>query len=170
MLHLQVTFCTEKQLPSNQHWQAPAESSTYIPLAARHASFVFASYIPTPSAAFAPPLNTASGISIQRLQSHQNQNQIMPSLGLNAMQSSPCKNCKARIPGLQMNLADSERMAGTLESAGYTCAADASDADVIVYNTCSIRDKVRHAAAISLCVTAKQHHAEEGASLADAAL
>ena len=44
---------------------------------------------------------------------------------------------------MQMNLADSERMAGTLESAGYTCAEDVSDADVIVYNTCSIRDKVR---------------------------
>ena len=40
-----------------------------------------------------------------------------------------------------MNLADSERMAGTLESVGYVCAEDASDADVIVYNTCSIRDK-----------------------------
>ena len=43
--------------------------------------------------------------------------------------------------GCQMNLADSERMAGTLESAGYSCADDISDADVIVYNTCSIRDK-----------------------------
>ena len=43
--------------------------------------------------------------------------------------------------GCQMNLADSERMAGSLEAAGYTCAADISDADVIVYNTCSIRDK-----------------------------
>ena len=31
--------------------------------------------------------------------------------------------------------------AGTLEAAGYTCAGDISDADVIVYNTCSIRDK-----------------------------
>ena len=70
MPHLQVTFCTEKQLPSNQHWQAPAGNSTYIPLAARHASFVFASYIPTPSAAIAAPLNKASSISIQRLQSH----------------------------------------------------------------------------------------------------
>ncbi len=40
-----------------------------------------------------------------------------------------------------MNLADSERMAGTLESVGYVCAEDASDADVIVYNTCSIREK-----------------------------
>ncbi len=49
-------------------------------------------------------------------------------------------------------------MAGTLESAGYTCAEDISDADVIVYNTCSIRDKVRKyylcsllPAACSLC-------------------
>ena len=43
--------------------------------------------------------------------------------------------------GCQMNLADSERMAGVLEDSGYICAADASDADVIVYNTCSIREK-----------------------------
>ena len=69
-----------------------------------------------------------------------------------------------------MNLADSERMAGTLESAGYTCAADASDADVIVYNTCSIRDKVRHSAATPLCVSAKQQHAGEVTSFAQAAL
>ena len=40
-----------------------------------------------------------------------------------------------------MNLADSERMAGVLEAAGYACAEDANDADVLVYNTCSIRDK-----------------------------
>lgn len=32
-------------------------------------------------------------------------------------------------------------MAGTLESVGYICAEDASEADVVVYNTCSIRDK-----------------------------
>lgn len=43
--------------------------------------------------------------------------------------------------GCQMNLADSERMAGVLEAAGYACAEDANDADVLVYNTCSIRDK-----------------------------
>ncbi len=40
-----------------------------------------------------------------------------------------------------MNLADSERMAGVLEAAGYRCADDAGDAHVLVYNTCSIRDK-----------------------------
>lgn len=43
--------------------------------------------------------------------------------------------------GCQMNLADSERMAGALEAAGYDCAEDASEADVLVYNTCSIREK-----------------------------
>jgi tRNA-2-methylthio-N6-dimethylallyladenosine synthase len=42
---------------------------------------------------------------------------------------------------MQMNLADSERMAGVLEAAGYICAPDPSAADVLVYNTCSIREK-----------------------------
>lgn len=50
---------------------------------------------------------------------------------------SPNPNSNAR----QMNLADSERMAGVLEAAGYDCAEDASAADVLVYNTCSIRER-----------------------------
>ncbi len=45
------------------------------------------------------------------------------------------------VMGCAMNLSDSERMAGVLEEAGYTCASEAGDADVIIYNTCSIRDK-----------------------------
>ena len=40
-----------------------------------------------------------------------------------------------------MNVADSERMAGVLEAAGYICAPDPAAADVLVYNTCSIREK-----------------------------
>lgn len=43
--------------------------------------------------------------------------------------------------GCQMNLADSERMAGVLESLGYACAEEPSDAEVLIYNTCSIREK-----------------------------
>jgi len=43
--------------------------------------------------------------------------------------------------GCQMNIADSERMAGCLEAVGYECCEDPSDADVLVYNTCSIREK-----------------------------
>ena len=40
-----------------------------------------------------------------------------------------------------MNSADSERMAGCLEEAGYRCVEEAGHADVLVYNTCSIREK-----------------------------
>ncbi|GMH41921.1 hypothetical protein BSKO_09840 [Bryopsis sp. KO-2023] len=43
--------------------------------------------------------------------------------------------------GCQMNLADSERMAGVLEEEGYENTEDPDGADVLVYNTCSIRDK-----------------------------
>jgi tRNA-2-methylthio-N6-dimethylallyladenosine synthase len=43
--------------------------------------------------------------------------------------------------GCQMNIHDSERMAGLLEQAGYESTADDRDADVIVINTCSVREK-----------------------------
>jgi tRNA-2-methylthio-N6-dimethylallyladenosine synthase len=42
--------------------------------------------------------------------------------------------------GCQMNVHDSERMAGLLEQAGYEPAADAGDADLVVINTCSVRE------------------------------
>ena len=40
-----------------------------------------------------------------------------------------------------MNFHDSERMAGLLEQAGYESTDDDRDADVIVINTCSVREK-----------------------------
>jgi len=43
--------------------------------------------------------------------------------------------------GCQMNQADSERMEGQLQAAGLVPAAAKEDPDVIVLNTCSIRDK-----------------------------
>jgi tRNA-2-methylthio-N6-dimethylallyladenosine synthase len=43
--------------------------------------------------------------------------------------------------GCQMNEHDSERMKGMLESLGYAEASTAQDADVILFNTCSIREK-----------------------------
>src|SRR5688572_7029102 len=42
--------------------------------------------------------------------------------------------------GCQMNFHDSERMAGLLEQSGYEAASDDTDADVIVINTCSVRE------------------------------
>jgi tRNA-2-methylthio-N6-dimethylallyladenosine synthase len=43
--------------------------------------------------------------------------------------------------GCQMNFHDSERMAGLLEQAGFEPAAEAADADVVVINTCSVRER-----------------------------
>ncbi|MEL7053749.1 MAG: tRNA (N6-isopentenyl adenosine(37)-C2)-methylthiotransferase MiaB [Cyanobacteria bacterium J06588_5] len=42
--------------------------------------------------------------------------------------------------GCQMNKADSERMAGILEAMGLSWEADPLQADLVLYNTCTIRD------------------------------
>ncbi len=43
--------------------------------------------------------------------------------------------------GCQMNVHDSERMAGLLEQAGFEATDAAADADVVVINTCSVRER-----------------------------
>ena len=43
--------------------------------------------------------------------------------------------------GCQMNAHDSEKVIGTLLSQGYTQVAKPDQADLVLYNTCSIRDK-----------------------------
>ena len=43
--------------------------------------------------------------------------------------------------GCQMNVHDSERMAGLLEASGYEPATGDADADLVVINTCSVREK-----------------------------
>ena len=43
--------------------------------------------------------------------------------------------------GCQMNEHDSERMKGMLESLGYAEVPERGDADLILFNTCSIREK-----------------------------
>src|SRR5207248_7316056 len=40
-----------------------------------------------------------------------------------------------------MNFHDSERMAGLLEQAGFESTEEAADADVVVINTCSVRER-----------------------------
>ncbi len=42
--------------------------------------------------------------------------------------------------GCQMNYHDSEQMAGLLEASGYDRTEDDRDADVVVINTCSVRE------------------------------
>jgi tRNA-2-methylthio-N6-dimethylallyladenosine synthase len=43
--------------------------------------------------------------------------------------------------GCQMNVHDAERMAGLLEQSGYDRAESDADADLVVINTCSVRER-----------------------------
>jgi tRNA-2-methylthio-N6-dimethylallyladenosine synthase len=54
--------------------------------------------------------------------------------------SGPTRTYQVRTYGCQMNVHDSERLAGLLEAAGYQRAADHADADVVVFNTCAVRE------------------------------
>ena len=47
---------------------------------------------------------------------------------------------QVRTYGCQMNVHDSERLAGLLEAAGYLRAPEGADADVVVFNTCAVRE------------------------------
>ena len=47
---------------------------------------------------------------------------------------------EVRTLGCQMNVHDSERLSGSLEAAGYVRAEEGTDADVVVLNTCAVRE------------------------------
>ena len=47
---------------------------------------------------------------------------------------------QVRTYGCQMNVHDSERLAGLLEDAGYVAAVEGEQADVVVFNTCAVRE------------------------------
>ncbi|HEU5038644.1 MAG TPA: tRNA (N6-isopentenyl adenosine(37)-C2)-methylthiotransferase MiaB [Nocardioides sp.] len=47
---------------------------------------------------------------------------------------------EVRTYGCQMNVHDSERLSGLLEDAGYLAVADGEQADVVVFNTCAVRE------------------------------
>ena len=42
--------------------------------------------------------------------------------------------------GCQMNVHESEKIAGILEKMGYECGESREEADIIVFNTCAIRE------------------------------
>jgi len=55
--------------------------------------------------------------------------------------SAPKKRLYIKTYGCQMNVYDSERMADLLRPLGYVAADRADDADLVVLNTCHIREK-----------------------------
>jgi len=52
----------------------------------------------------------------------------------------PVRTYEVRTYGCQMNVHDSERLAGLLEDAGYVAAPDGVEPDVVVFNTCAVRE------------------------------
>lgn len=56
-------------------------------------------------------------------------------------QAAPAaRSYQVRTYGCQMNVHDSERIAGLLEDAGYVRAGEDDPADLVVFNTCAIRE------------------------------
>ncbi|HEX3012562.1 MAG TPA: tRNA (N6-isopentenyl adenosine(37)-C2)-methylthiotransferase MiaB [Syntrophomonadaceae bacterium] len=56
-----------------------------------------------------------------------------------AMNTAPGGKYLIITYGCQMNVRDSETMAGLVEAMGYKSAADISEADLVIFNTCSVR-------------------------------
>ncbi|MGI5217352.1 tRNA (N6-isopentenyl adenosine(37)-C2)-methylthiotransferase MiaB [Nocardia sp. CA-290969] len=50
------------------------------------------------------------------------------------------RSYEVRTFGCQMNVHDSERLSGLLEDAGYSRAAPGATADLVVFNTCAVRE------------------------------
>ncbi|HEX6871857.1 MAG TPA: tRNA (N6-isopentenyl adenosine(37)-C2)-methylthiotransferase MiaB [Micromonosporaceae bacterium] len=55
-------------------------------------------------------------------------------------QTEQPRTYEVRTYGCQMNVHDSERISGLLEAAGYTRAEPDTGADVVVFNTCAVRE------------------------------
>ena len=55
--------------------------------------------------------------------------------------------------GCQMNVHESEKLAGLLARAGYECTENSEEADVLVFNTCCIRDTAERRALGNIGVT-----------------
>lgn len=67
--------------------------------------------------------------------------------------------------GCQMNKADSERMAGVLEHMGFEAADDPGVADLVLYNTCTIRDNAEQKVYSYLGRQAKRKHQQPDLTL-----
>lgn len=67
--------------------------------------------------------------------------------------------------GCQMNKADSERMAGVLENMGFEASEDPYLADLVLYNTCTIRDNAEQKVYSSLGRQAKRKHKQPDLTL-----
>lgn len=64
----------------------------------------------------------------------------MTTPSLNPQQQSSPRTYEVRTFGCQMNVHDSERLSGLLEENGYVAAAEGENPDLVVFNTCAVRE------------------------------
>ena len=60
--------------------------------------------------------------------------------GQEATSGGAGRTYEVRTFGCQMNVHDSERLSGMLERAGYVAAEQETEADLVVFNTCAVRE------------------------------
>ena len=73
---------------------------------------------------------------------------------------------EVRTFGCQMNVHDSERMSGALEAAGYAKADDGQHADVVVINTCAVRENADNKLYGHLGILAEKKRDKKGMQIA----
>ena len=90
---------------------------------------------------------------------------IAPSPAAVRPDGSP-RSYTVRTLGCQMNVHDSERLSGSLDAAGYVSAADPEDADVVVINTCAVRENAANKLYGNLGYLAGVKRSREGMQIA----
>ncbi|MFW0790345.1 tRNA (N6-isopentenyl adenosine(37)-C2)-methylthiotransferase MiaB [Gordonia sp. CPCC 205333] len=73
-------------------------------------------------------------------------------------QLSAPRRYQVRTYGCQMNVHDSERISGLLEDAGYVAAGDDDEPDLVVFNTCAVRENADNKLYGNLSHLAPQKH------------
>ena len=79
------------------------------------------------------PKNAVTGVEPEAALS-----QIAQSAGTHS--DGSVRTYEVRTFGCQMNVHDSERISGLLEEAGYVAAAEEQEPDLVVFNTCAVRE------------------------------
>jgi tRNA-2-methylthio-N6-dimethylallyladenosine synthase len=81
-------------------------------------------------------------IGIDALRQNQGNSELAPAAIVSgAREAGSAKSFYIETFGCQMNVHDSEKVAGVLQGRGYRAVDDAEQADLLLYNTCSIREK-----------------------------
>jgi tRNA-2-methylthio-N6-dimethylallyladenosine synthase len=73
---------------------------------------------------------------------------------------------EVRTFGCQMNVHDSERLSGSLEAAGYVRALEGDQADVVVINTCAVRENADNKLYGNLGILGTRKKKHEGMQIA----